>query len=263
MAQQHKQWALVTGASSGLGLELARALAARNFNVVLVARRGQLLLNLSAQLERQHGIATTVEAVDLAAPNSSIALQRRLVDRGVEPTVLVNNAAFGIGGRFVNQDTAQLRAMVQVNIVALMELAHVFGERMASYGRGHMLFVASTAANGPTPMLAAYGASKAFVLSLGEALRAELAPKVGVTVLMPGLMDTGFAGVSGYRAPDWARSTMLAPASVAKIGLDAMFAGKSSIVAGHLNRLLVSAGRFTPRELQARMLFRSAVKSVE
>lgn len=254
------QWALVTGASSGLGLELARALAAKKYNVILAARRGTLLHQLAAELRRQHGIATIVEAIDLAAPDSSIPLQMRLTERGVEPTILVNNAGFGVSGSFISQDLGQLRAMVQLNVLTLMELAHVFGRRMAACGQGHILFVASTAANGPTPTLAAYGASKAFVLSLGEALRAELAPKVGVTVLMPGLMDTGFAEVSGYRAPEWANSTMLAPSSVAKIGLDAMFARKSSVIAGRLNRLLVLAGRFTPRELQAKMLVRGALK---
>jgi uncharacterized protein len=261
VAHQDSQWALVTGASSGLGLELARALAARKYNVVLAARRGPLLHQLAAELECQHGVEAIVEAVDLAASDSAIELQKRLAERGIEPTVLVNNAGFGISGNFITQDLSQLRTLVQLNVIALMELAHVFGRRMAARGQGHVLFVASTAANGPTPTLAAYGASKAFVLSLGEALHAELAPQVGVTVLMPGLMDTGFAEVSGYRAPEWANSTMLPLASVAKIGLDAMFAKKSSVVAGRLNRLIVVAGRFTPRELQAKMLVRAALNS--
>lgn len=142
-----------------------------------------------------------VKAVDLAEPDSAAALQLRLDNREIEPSILVNNAGFGLSSAFLDQDPQRLRAMLQLDIVTLTELTQVFGKRMAGRGRGHILLVASLAACQPTPLLAAYGAAKAFVLSFGEALHAELAPKVSVTVLSPGLMDTGFFEVSGYPQP--------------------------------------------------------------
>lgn len=198
MSEAETPWALVTGASGGLGVELARGLAARKFNLVLVARREAPMRELAADLERRLGVRTLVEALDLAQPGSAAILQQRLDHQRIEPEVLINNAGFGIGGLFLEQDLERLRAMLQLDLVTLTELTLLFGRRMAARGRGFILLVGSTAAYQPTPVTAAYGAAKAFVLSLGEALHAELEPRVGVTVLCPGLMDTDFARVSGY-----------------------------------------------------------------
>ncbi len=127
---------------------------------------------------------------------------------------------------------------------------------MATSGHGHILLVASLSAFQPNPLLAAYGAAKAYVLSLGEALHVELAPGVGVTVLSPGLMDTEFNNVSGYKAKPSMRSTMLPTARVAEIGLDALFAGKSSVIAGRINQAMAFSTRFLSRSFQAKTVYR-------
>ncbi len=148
--------------------------------------------------------------------------------------------------------------MLQLNIVSLTELSHVFGRRMAARDGGHILLVASLAAYQPDPLLAAYGASKAYVLSLGEALNVELAPKVGVTVLSPGLMDTGFNAVSGFQTPSSLKRTQLLPATVARIGLEAMFAGRSSVVAGRLNKVMAFSSRMLSRHFAAQTSYNMA-----
>jgi short-subunit dehydrogenase len=257
MSQSAAPWAVVTGASSGLGIELARGLAARRLNLVLVARREAPMRQLAAALEQRWGVLVRVEVLDLVQPGSALALQQQLAQRGIEPEILINNAGSGIGGLFVEQDPERVRSMLQLDIVALTELALVFGRRMAARGNGFILLVGSTAAYQPTPMSAAYGAAKAFVLSLGEALNVELAPEVGVTVLCPGLMDTGFASVSGYEPPASVRRTVIPPERVAHIGLDAMFARRSSVVAGGLNKLLACCSRLMPRHLQAVLVYRA------
>jgi hypothetical protein len=251
-------WALVTGASSGLGRELAIALAIRGTNLVLAARREAPMQQLAGRLERQYGVQVVVEAIDLAAPHSAAALCARLDQRGIDVEILINNAAVGHGRAFIDQPSERLRAMLQLDVVTVTELAQVFGARMAARGHGHILLVAGIAAYQPTPILSAYGAAKAFVLSLGEALHVELGPQVNVTVLSPGFMDTDFAEAAGYRAPAWARRTRLSPVKVANIGLAAMFAGKPSVIAGGINRFVTFFGRFFSRHRQAKMVFRMA-----
>ena len=253
MQHSHRQYALVTGASSGLGVAFAEALAARGVNLVLAARRDDPMRQLAARLMRAHDIDVGVEAIDLATPDSAAALLGRLDARDIAPDILVNNAGFGLSGGFLDHDPDRLRAMLQLDIVTLTELSHLFGKRMAARGRGHLLLVASLAAHQPCPHLAAYAAAKAYVLSLGEALHVELAPKVGVTVLSPGLMDTGFAGVADYHPPASMRRFVLPPAKVAAIGLDALFAGKPSVIAGRLNTMMAISNRFTSRNLQAKL----------
>ncbi len=256
MVQTGRQWALVTGASGGLGKEFAIALAAGKCNLVLAARREEPMQQLAAQLKQQHGVEVVVEVIDLARPESAATLEQRLDERGIEPGILINNAAFGLNGAFVDHNPERLREMLQLDVMALTELTYRFGKRMVNQGRGHILLVASLAAFQPTPILAAYGAAKAFVLSFGQALHVELAPKVGVTVLSPGLMETGFFGVSGYQPTASLRRTMLSPATVAAIGLRAMFAGRPTVVAGRLNNVMAFITRFTSRHFQAKMVYR-------
>ena len=255
MSGYEGQWAVVTGASSGLGKEFGRALAARKINVVLAARREAPMQELAAELRQRHGIEVVVEPVDLGAAHRARELQERLEGRGIVPDVLINNAAFGLSGEFMTQEPARLREMLELDIMSVVELTQVFGRGMTERGKGHVLLVASLAAYSPTPLLAAYGAAKQFVLALGVALHVEMAPKVGVTVLSPGLMDTEFFEVSGYQPPPYLRRTMLPPSRVAEIGLRAMFKGRSSVVAGRLNRITAFTNRFTSRHLQAKMVY--------
>ena len=256
MANGNAQWALITGASSGLGREFARALASRNYNLVLAARREEPMQALALELRERHRVEIVVEPIDLSSRESPAELQHRLDEQGIAPDVLINNAAFGISGEFVTQEPDRLREMLQLDILSLTELTRLFGKRMAERGAGHILMVASLAAYQPDPLLAAYGAAKHFVLAFGVALHVELAPKVGVTVVSPGLMDTEFNEVSGFQPKASLKPTIVAPARVAELGLKAMFAGKSSILVGGLNRLAAFSNRFTSRYLQARVTYR-------
>ena len=253
MPQSKTLWALVTGASSGLGVAFVHGLAQRGHNLVLTARSEAPMQTLADQVRKQHRVEIVVEPLDLSAPGSADALDQRLVGRGIEPDVLVNNAGFGLNSPFVAHEADRLRAMLQLNIVSLTELSHIFGRRMAERGRGRILLVASLAAYQPSPLLAAYAASKAYVLSLGEALNVELAPKVGVTVLSPGLMDTGFNAASGFRTPKALKSMILTPEKVAGIGLDALFAGKSGVIAGGANKVMGFSSRLLSRHLAAKL----------
>ena len=207
---------------------------------------------LAAELCREHGVEVAVEPADLSMPGSAEALGQQLDQRGIDPDILVNNAGFGLNSAFIDQDPGRLLAMLQLNLVSLTELSHIFARRMAAREQGHILLVASMAAYQPDPLLAAYGASKAYVRSLGEALHVELAPKVGVTVLTPGLMQTGFNQASGYLTPPSLKRTMLSPAAVARIGLDGMFAGKPNVIAGRLNAVMAFSSRMLSRQFAAR-----------
>lgn len=254
--QQHTGSALITGASSGLGVAFAHELATRGHDLILTARSAGPMERLADGLRRRHGIEVAVEALDLSQTGSADVLVARLDARGLAPDVLINNAGFGLGGEFLAHDPDRLRAMLQLDIVSLTELSQRLGQRMQARGRGHILLVGSMASFQPDPLLAAYGASKAYVLSLGEALHVELGPGVGVTVLSPGLMDTGFNAASGFEPTAAMRRTVLSTEDVARIGIDALFAGRSNVIAGRLNRLMALASRLAPRPFLARQLYR-------
>lgn len=249
-------WAVVTGASSGLGVEFARSLARRNINVVLVARREAPMQQLADELRLAYGVDVMVESMDLGESISAEALQDSLDRRGIQPEILVNNAAFGLSGEFLQQDATRIHQMLQLDVLALVSLTHVFGRKMKEGGRGHILLVGSLAAYQPTPLMAAYGAAKNFVLAFGEALHVELAPAVGVTVVSPGLMETEFFGVAGFTPKESLKSSMMTAKDVAEAGIVAMYAGKTSVVIGRLNKLAAFSTRFFSRNAQAKIVYR-------
>lgn len=153
--------------------------------------------------------------------------------------------------------------MLQLDVVSFTELTLLIGREMAARGSGRILLVGSLGGYAPTPLMGAYAAAKAYVLSLGEALHVELAPKVGVTVLSPGMMDTGFSAVSGIGIPDGMRRTVLPPGKVAQIGLDALFAGKSSVIAGRLNKASLVLGGVLSRHVRAKLSYRMMQSAME
>lgn len=248
--------ALITGASSGLGLAFAEALATRGYDLILTARSEAPMQTLKLQLTQTHGVEVLVEPLDLSAPGATAELVSRLDRRGIVPDVLVNNAGFGLSGRFVDHDPERLKSMLQLDIVGLTELTHALGKRMVARGHGRILLVASLTAHQPSPLMAAYAAAKAYVLSFGEALNVELAPNVGVTVLSPGLMNTGFNEASGFETSAAMQRTVMTTGDVARIGLDALFAGQSSIVAGRLNGAMAFAAKILPRRTSAKLAYR-------
>ena len=250
--------ALVTGASSGLGIAFAEQLARRGYDLVLTARGADAMEALAERIRDSHGVDVAVQPADLSKPEGARELTETLDARGLSPLVVVNNAGLGLNERFAEQDPDRLSSMLQLNILALTELTRFYGQRMMATDGGHILLVASLAAYMPAPLMAAYAASKAYVLSLGEALHVELAPKVGVTVLSPGYMETGFDAASGFQPTPATRRTALSPGKVAGIGLDALFKNRSSVVAGSANKIAAAVGKLLPRTFMARQLYKAS-----
>lgn len=246
--------ALVTGASSGIGLELARVAAGRGYDLVLVARREDALQTLAAEIERDRGTRAHVVPADLAAPDGPDAVVRAVADLGLAVDVLVNNAGFGLYGDFLDTDLDVEREMIAVNVTAPTVLAKAFGRRMVERGRGRILNVASTAAFQPGPRMAVYYATKSYVLSLSIALSIELAGTgVTVTCLAPGPVRTPFrerARVSASRLFSGERGRD--PADVARAGWNALERGRRLAIPGAWNRLGAAAARGLPLPFAAR-----------
>ena len=252
-----RPWALITGASSGLGVDFAHELAAEGNNLVLVARREDRMRELATELEARHVIQTKVIAMDLAHPGIGTELKDLLDREGITIDVLINNAGFGIFGEFISQPLEKTLNMVQLNVASLTELTHVFAADMAMRRRGRILLVASVVAYQSSPNYAAYGASKAFVLSLGEALHEELKPYgVTVTVLSPGATATEFFDVSGQKSTPMKQAFMMPSRLVAQIGLAAMRCGRATIVSGWKNSLMAWGTRLMPRIVQRKIAHR-------
>jgi hypothetical protein len=243
--------ALVTGASSGIGAALAREFASHGHDLVLVSRRTEPMERLAEELAAQ-GVAATVIAADLSRPGAAANLAHDIASRGITLDVLVNNAGLGAAGRFDRTETRRIGEMLQVNIVTLTELTRLILPGMIARGRGKIMLVASIAGFSPGPHMAVYFASKAYVLSLGEALAYELAGTgVGLTVLCPGATETEFFTVAGSEGTAMGRRMrrMMRAEDVASRGYRALVAGRNVVVTGLLNRALAAAGRFAPRRI--------------
>lgn len=243
--------ALITGASAGIGRELARRFAAGGHDLILSARRADELRLLAYDLSKDHGASCHVIPADLADPAAPQHLFDDATARGLTVDVLVNNAGFGVYGPFVGADAARLLAMIQVNVTALAHLTRLFLPGMVQRGHGRVLNVASTAAFQPGPLMAAYYASKAFVLSLSEALSEELrGTGVTVTCLCPGPTRTEFvdaAGMDGVAIFD--TPAVMTATAVAEAGYLATLRGKRLAVPGWLNKLGAATAPFVPRFL--------------
>ena len=217
--------ALITGASGGIGAELARYHAAQGGDLVLVARSGDALEKLKVELENSHNVQVLVITADLSQPDSAEAIYNKTEAAGIQIDVLVNNAGFGGHGKFHQRKLAQDQAMMQVNMVSLVNLTHLYLQGMVARNSGRILHVASAAAFMPGPLQAVYYATKSFVVSFSQAIAQELADsKITSTALCPGAVATGFvkAGdLEGLAAWDKAASAE----SVAKCGYEAMLRG--------------------------------------
>ena len=246
------KWALVTGASSGIGVDIARELAGRGMNLVLVARRQDRLDQTATELRRDHGVQVETEACDLQEKGIAATLFERMQTRNRTISVLVNNAGFGIHGDFLDQDPEQLAGMIQLNVMAVVEMTQVFAREMAGQGGGRILQVASIAGLAPLPSYAVYAATKSFVLNFSEAVSLELHDRnVSVTVLMPGVTWTEFFQVSGQETTTYSRIFGMSSADVAKIGVKAMVAERGSVIAGWRNWLSITMSSIFPRHVRA------------
>jgi uncharacterized protein len=255
---------LITGASSGIGAELARVFASHGHELALVARRQRELTDLAEQIASKGARRPIVLAVDLAERGAVARIVAELKSRDREPAYLINNAGFGLAGPSTVLDRGEQLAMIDVNVRALTELTLTLVESIVRY-RGGILNVASIASFMPGPGMAVYYASKAYVLSFSEALHSELSHRgVRVTALCPGPVATGFQSRAGIRVGTGGETTIVAlPARrVAEIGYEALMRGKRVAVAGLGNRIVVFFMRYLPHALllpmiKARMLFAS------
>lgn len=258
--------ALVTGASSGIGEQIARRLAARGNDLVIVARNKEALDALAQELRAAYAISIEVLPADLSDPGAPEQIQARLTDLGWTVDVLVNNAGFGGFGEFHSQDPKAIADMLAVNVVALTDLTRRFLPVMVELGHGRVLNVASTAAFQPGPLMAVYYATKAYVLSLSEGLAEELrGTGVTVTALCPGPVDSGFqetASLQESRLLSGPVRRLTMPASgVSRIGVDAMYAGKPVAVAGLGNRMQTVMPRLLPRSVVTRIIAQAQARS--
>ena len=244
--------ALVTGASSGIGAEIARGLAARGHGLTLVARREPRLRELAGELSDAHGVRVEVIGADLGEAAERDRLAAEIEALGLTVEILVNNAGFGDSGRLNQVDRERTLEMVRLNCEALVDLQARYTPGMAERRRGAVLNVASTAAFQPMPGTATYAATKAFVLSLSEATHAELGGAgVTVTALCPGPVKTEFADVAGVgKAEERLPDVFWTPVEeVARLAVEGLEKGRRVVVPGLLNRAGAMTAQHTPRRL--------------
>lgn len=264
--EQKRSIALVTGASRGIGRELARQLAGEGRDLVLVGRDADALGELARALGSEYGVAVRCEAMDLSAPGAPERLWSRIDSSSIELDILVNNAGAGFYGNVRDQDPAALERMLQLNVVALAALTRLALPGMLSRRRGHILNVGSLVGYQPAgPRMAAYYASKAFVESFSRGLAAELEGSgVTVTTLSPGPTESSFEESSGaVRSNIYRYLPKADPVSVARAGIEGMRIGAASVLPGLRTKLLALAGRLSPRSIGVavnRILLKEAMR---
>ncbi len=250
----NRKTALVTGATSGIGYELAKLFARDGFDLVLVARNDRRLHEVADELRLSAGAAITVISEDLSQPGAAGHIHRQLTDAGVEVDVLVNDAGFSVYGPFWTTDAQREWQMIQTNIVALTQLTYLLLPGMVARRSGRILNLGSTASFAPGPFSAVYNASKAYVLSFSEALAEELrGTGVTVTTLCPGPTKTEFAERAHLTATNLFRGRLSSAADVARAGYRALMRGQTTVVVGLANQLLVLTIRLSPRTLVAKV----------
>jgi short-subunit dehydrogenase len=243
--------ALITGASGGIGYELAKLFAKDQHNLVLVARNGLRLAQVADELQRQFGVTVKTVAIDLAESNAPQALFSQLQSEGVAADILINNAGYGQFGEFSDVPLVESVGQIQLNITALTALTKLFLEPMLKRRSGWIMNVASTAGFQPGPLMAVYYATKAYVISFSEALANELADKgITVTCLCPGATETGFASRAGNDKTRLFKSLRPMDAkTVARAGYHGLMKGKTLVIPGFRNWLVAESVRVSPRKV--------------
>jgi short-subunit dehydrogenase len=242
--EKYGPWAIVTGANAGIGKSITTNLASRGINIIAVARRQELLDALQVELSEDYGVEVRTLRVDLTDPESISKIE--LLTSDLEIGLVVPNAGVEMSGQFIDSSLQANEHMLRLNVLAPMQLARVFGARMAQRGKGGILFISSLFGYQGIPHVANYAASKAYILSLGEALYAEMKPHgVDVTVLSPGLTDTAMPAnmpINFSRMPIFSQH----PDDVARTGLNAL-GRKATVVSGLLNKFYAWENRLLPR----------------
>jgi short-subunit dehydrogenase len=242
---------LITGASSGIGLAYADGFAARGSNLILVARRKELLEELAAKLTKQYGVKVVVITEDLSLPGTGVALEKKVKAKKLVVDVLVNNAGFGTNNLFVDEDRARVAEEIQLNVGTLVDLTAAFLPAMVSRNSGAIVNIASTASFQPVPGMAVYGATKAFVRSFTEAVWGELGDSaVRVLAVSPGPTQSEFFEVAGG-SPDKKR---VAASAVVETTFAALEKNTPSVVEGTSNSVTASLVKFFPKKTVIKMV---------
>jgi uncharacterized protein len=241
------EYALITGASSGIGLELANIMAREGHHLILVARRQTNLASLKQALEAQYKVNVVVMVMDLSLPKQAQALFQACEEQGLVVNCLVNNAGFGDYGAFGLEKLDTYQSMLQLNVMALTELTALFLAGMRARQSGRIMNVGSIAAFQPIPNFSVYAASKAYVMQFTEALNYELRGSgVTVTLLSPGVTETGFVARANMGHAANAQGKLMDAATVAKQAYQAMMQGKLNVTPGWKNKLITFGSRITP-----------------
>jgi len=240
-----KKVALITGASAGLGVEFARQLSERGHALVLAARRKERLEDLAKELGNARAVA-----IDLSKKDAAAKLMADVAAYGEQVEILVNNAGFGLIGKFAELDAKRERQMIDLNVATLTDLCRAVAPQMIARKAGGIINVASTAAFQPGPKMAVYFATKAFVLSLSEALHEELKPHgVHVTCLCPGPTRTEFGDVAGFGGNGMFDRVAMESPEVVKAGLEGLDKNRAVVVPGAVNKIGAASTRFAPRSV--------------
>ena len=257
-----KNLALVTGASGGIGLELARIHAKSGGDLLIVSRNRESLESVKTELENDHGVTVTVYAADLTSDDAPQEIYDFVKGQGIEVDVLINNAGFGGYGKFHERSWSKEQSMINLNVTALCELTHLFVQDMVERKRGKILNVASTAGFLPGPLMAVYYATKAFVVSFSQAIAEELkSDGITVTALCPGPVETGFADVADLNGADAFKNAASAQ-YVARVGYKAMTKGKLIAIDDWklslmINWLLPFVPRWTVLRMSRKTMFKN------
>ncbi|NUO48303.1 MAG: SDR family oxidoreductase [Polyangiaceae bacterium] len=247
---EKRRVALVTGASSGIGVDIARRLALEGFDVVLVARRKNRLVELADRIEKEQRVKAYAVEADLSSLDGAKRLVTDVAAQGLELDCLVNNAGFGVYGKMVDADIDRTLEMVELNVVSLTYLTHHYVKEMVARGRGYILQTASIGAFQPSPFYAVYSATKAYVLSFSEALHHELqGTGVSITTSCPGLTATEFHDVAVHQKPDWMKPVTMTAEEVARISVQAMLRGERTTVPGFSNWMTSVAAQILPKSV--------------
>lgn len=256
-------WAIITGASSGIGKEYSRILASKGLDCILVARREDLLKELSSELEKAYNVKTKIIALDLSKKENAYKLYDEC--KGLEVDYLINNAGAGIFDYFHNSSLVTQEEMMVLNIVSPTVITHLFLQDMIKKNRGYIQIVASIASYLPTPLYATYGASKAYLRHLGVSLNYELKDtNIHFSVINPGVTETEFFKTSGQKNSWLQRTQMMSARSCAEHGYKALMRNKNSAMAGILNWFTAHIlTKHLPSRFQAKIIYDDLVKSNE
>lgn len=249
--ENRNKYALITGATSGIGYELAKLFAGDGYSLILVARNNERLQQVTGEF-KQLGVEVTPMATDLFRDGAAQDLYRQVKEMGILVDVLVNDAGQGEHGKLFETDLQRQLDVIHLNVISLVTLTRLFGEDMVARGTGKILQLGSIVSRMPTPYLAVYAATKAFVLSFTEALAYELKDTgVTTTVLMPGRTDTDFFHKAGMEDTKEYQKDLSDPVQVARDGYEALMKGETTIVSGAKNKLMVGMSNMMPDKMTA------------